>query len=68
MRGQGKDEDLAYGQIVIVTARWILVLSALLIALWSPGKIGELRLEIIVIILLISAADWISGRLQKKIL
>src|SRR5438270_4005785 len=66
MRGQGKDEDLAYGQIVIVTARWILVLSSLLIALWSPGKIGELRLEIVVIILLAAANFYLHAHLLTK--
>ena len=34
-QGAGGDEDdLAYGQIVIVAARWILVTAGLVLALW----------------------------------
>ena len=61
-----KADDLGQGQIVIVTARWILVLSALLIALWSPGKIGELRLEIVVIILLAVANFYLHAQLLMR--
>ncbi len=66
MNEEQRNDDLAHGQIVIVTARWILVLSALLIALWSPGKIGELRLEIIVIILLAAANFYLHSHLLTK--
>src|SRR5581483_10926149 len=36
-------DDLAFGQIVIVTARWILILAGFLLALWNPGKLSELQ-------------------------
>lgn len=42
----GSSEDLRYGQVVIVTARWVLIASGLIIALWSPGPVNELRLQI----------------------
>jgi hypothetical protein len=42
----------AEGQIVVVVARWILVVAGLLLALWDPGKIGELRLQVAVLLLL----------------
>jgi len=45
-------DDLAYGQAVIVTARWILVLAAFLLALWDPDPIGQLRVQILVLLLL----------------
>ena len=35
-------EVSATGQLVIVTARWVLVLSGLLLALWNPGPIGQI--------------------------
>ena len=60
------NDDLMHGQIVIVTARWILVLSALLIALWSPGRIGELRLEIVVSILLAAANFYLHAQLLMR--
>jgi hypothetical protein len=41
--------DLQHGQIVIVTARWILIAAGLFLAVFYPGPIEELRLEIAVI-------------------
>lgn len=41
------ERDLADGQYVIVTARWILVTAGLLLALWLPGSLAELRLRIL---------------------
>lgn len=45
-------EELAYGQLVIVSARWILVLSGLLLTLWSPDPLGRLRLQIVILLLM----------------
>ncbi|MCH7574978.1 MAG: hypothetical protein IIA59_07610 [Candidatus Marinimicrobia bacterium] len=45
-------EDLAHGQVAIVTFRWILVVAGLLFSLWNPGPIGILRIQILVILLL----------------
>jgi hypothetical protein len=45
-------DDLASGQLVIGTARWILVFAGILLALWNPGPLGALRIEISVILLL----------------
>ena len=45
-------DDLASGQLVIGTARWILVLAGMVLAIWNPGPLGELRIEIAVILLL----------------
>lgn len=45
-------EDLVFGQGVIVTARWILVLAGLFLALWNPASLIELRVEILVVLVL----------------
>lgn len=65
-RSSASAEDLAHGQIVIVTARWVLVLSALLVALWSPGNIGELRIEIVAIISLAVANFYLHAQLLSR--
>lgn len=59
-------EDLALGQTVIVTARWILVGSGLLLALWNPGPIGELRIQIMTILLLAMANFYLQAQLLMK--
>jgi len=43
-------EDLTHGQVVIITARWILVLAGLMLALWNPGDLGELRVALVLIL------------------
>ena len=45
-------EDMAGGQWVIVTARWILVASALMLALISPASLGELRVQLLLVLAL----------------
>jgi hypothetical protein len=44
--------SLASGQIVIVSARWVLILTALAIALWSPAPedLNRLRLSLFVLL------------------
>lgn len=48
----GTSEDLAHGQIVIVTARWILIIGGLALALGHPSPIAQLRLEVLALLLL----------------
>jgi hypothetical protein len=48
-------DDLAHGQSVLITARWILVGAGLILALWNPEAIGELRIQIGLILALAAA-------------
>ena len=43
-------EELGHGQVVVVAARWILVGAGLLLALWNPDAMGELRVQIMLIV------------------
>ena len=45
-------DDLLHGQRVVIAARWILVSAGLLFALWNPDAIGELRMQIALILAL----------------
>ena len=36
-----KKEVEAEGQLVIITARWILIIGALVLTLWNPGGVGD---------------------------
>lgn len=51
-RSRERDTDLLYGQPVIVTARWIFVVSALILAFWNAETVDSLKLQILVIFLL----------------
>ncbi len=59
-------EDLMYGQSVIVSARWILVVSGLFLALWNPGPMSELRVQILFILLLAVANFYLQAQLLMK--
>lgn len=59
-------EDLAHGQIVIVTARWILTLSALFLALWNADDIVQLRLQIIVLFLLAGGNFYLHSQILMR--
>ena len=43
-------EDLTHGQVVIIAARWVLVGAGLLLALWNPDALGELQVQILLIL------------------
>lgn len=45
-------DDLLHGQVVIIAARWIFVLAGLLLAMWNPASLTELRIEIFVLLCL----------------
>ena len=67
LRFSGQDpEDLMYGQSVIVTARWILVVSAFMLALWNPGPMGELRTQVLFILLLAVANFYLQAQILMK--
>ncbi|HVO69521.1 MAG TPA: hypothetical protein VMT24_05720 [Aggregatilineaceae bacterium] len=59
-------EDLARGQVVIVTARWILVLSGLLFVLWDPDPIGILRFQILLILILAVANFYLHAQVLMR--
>ena len=48
--GKEKSIDLVNGQGVIIMARWILVTSGLLLALWNPMQMDDLRVQIVLIL------------------
>lgn len=48
----GTSDDLAHGQVVIVSARWILIVASLILVLWDPGPLSQLRLEVLVLLVL----------------
>jgi len=51
---RGQASDLANGQILIVSARWVLIVTALALSLWSPAPsdLNWLRLSLFVLLAL----------------
>lgn len=50
--GEVRSEDLAYGQGVLVWARWILIGTGLLLSFWSPTSLTTLQVQLAAIIAL----------------
>lgn len=60
------DEDLSYGQIVIVVAKWVLVFAGMVLVLWAPAPISELRIQILVLLLLAVENFYHHAQLLKR--
>jgi hypothetical protein len=58
--------DLAHGQVVIVFARWLLVGAGLLVAIWNPGPLPELRLQIGVVLGVAVANFYLHAQLLRR--
>ncbi len=59
-------QDHSHGQIVIVIAKWVLVCAGLLLVLWSPAEIGQLRVQILVLLLLAVENFYHHAQLLKR--
>ncbi|MEW5871953.1 MAG: hypothetical protein AB1894_21975 [Chloroflexota bacterium] len=62
------DKTAAYhGQMMLILARWILVLAGLVFILWSQSPIDELRVKLIVLLLLAAGNFYLCAQiLQDK--
>src|SRR5579859_4586781 len=58
--------ELASGQMIIVVARWLLVLTGLLVTLWNPDPLPRLRVEIGVILLVAIANFVMHAQLLRR--
>jgi len=60
------DQDLAYGQPVIVAVRWLMIISGLVLAIWNVNNLQELRLSLVVIFLLAITNFYLQAQLLMK--
>lgn len=60
------DQGLMDGQGILVTARWILVGAGLLLALWNPEALGELKVEIGLILTLAVANFFLHVQMLRE--
>jgi len=56
-------DDLAHGQVVIIAARWILVMAGLVLALWNPAAMGELQTQVVLLLGLAGVNFFLHARL-----
>lgn len=58
--------DLVSGQEVIVAARWVLVVAAMLFALWLPADLPQLRVEAFLILLLAMGNFFLHAQVLRR--
>ena len=59
---QAAAEDIFFGQVVIIWARWFVILTSALLALWTATTIGELSTNILLVIALMAMNFYLHGR------
>jgi len=55
-------DDLSFGQVVLVSARWVLVIVGLVLTLWDPAPLPTLRIQLVVIFLMAGANFYLHAQ------
>lgn len=59
-------EDIYFGQVVIVWARWFVILAAAMLALWSSSDTGSLAGRAAIVIAMMGVNFFLHGRLLME--
>ena len=55
-------EDIFFGQVVIIWARWFVILTGAILALWAANSISELTIASLFIVALMTVNFFVHGR------
>lgn len=55
-------EELSHGQSVIIAARWVMIVTAFILTIWSPAEVGVLRFQILLILCLAVANFYLHAQ------
>jgi hypothetical protein len=55
-------EDLYYGQVVIIVARWALIVAGIVLSLWSATSITDISLTVLSMAMLMAMNFYLHGR------
>ncbi len=66
LRSKEPLSDEASGQLVVVAARWILVIAGLFLTLWNPDPLNDLRFQVAVLLLLAVANFYLHAQLLMR--
>jgi hypothetical protein len=56
----------AQGQMILVIARWVLVIAGLALVLWNPGPIDTLRFKILFLLLLAGGNFYLGAQVLRR--
>jgi hypothetical protein len=54
------------GQMILVVARWVLVIAGLALVLWNPGPIDNLRFKILFLLLLAGGNFYLGSQVLRR--
>jgi len=66
MSTQTVSDDVQYGHIVIVTARWLLVIAGFLFLLYRPASITEVAVGTVGVLAVAATNFWLHTRILMK--
>jgi len=58
--------ETAQGQMILVVARWVLVIAGLALVLWNPGPIDNLRFKILFLLLLAGGNFYLGAQVLRR--
>lgn len=61
-KAQETAEDIFFGQVVIIWARWLIIFAAAILILWSATTVGELAGKILTVVALMGINFFLHGR------
>lgn len=64
--GSWNERDLTEGQPVIIAVRWVMIATGLILAIWNVTDMGELRLQIVALLLLALTNFYLQAQLLMK--
>ena len=59
-------EDIFFGQVVIIWARWFVILAATIAVLWSADDVGELTTAVLLLVPMIVINFFVHGRYMME--
>lgn len=59
-------EDIFFGQVVIIWARWFVILTGAVLALWAASSISELTVAAMLIVALMAVNFFVHGRYMME--
>jgi hypothetical protein len=58
--------SVRHGHIVLVVAKWMLVVAGLVLTLWAPSSVGDLKIQILALMLLAIQNFYYHAQIMRK--
>ena len=59
-------EDIFFGQVVIIWARWFVIIAGVIVVIWTSNNAAELTLAVLMLVPLIAVNFFVHGRYMME--